>query len=109
MIRSSFPPQAATRSFYFAVVLSVIAFAISAQITTAQGPRVRPGRYQIQNVASDKFMDIDRNDGSIRQWEFGNQRSQLWDIEQMVMSTSHPQKTGCFWTSPAAIPATKHA
>jgi hypothetical protein len=26
-------------------------------------------------------MDIDRNDGSIRQWEFGNQRSQLWDIE----------------------------
>jgi hypothetical protein len=81
MIRSSFPPQAATRSFYFAAVLSVIAFATTAQITTAQGPRVRPGRYKIQNVASDKFMDIDRNDGSIRQWEFGNQRSQLWDIE----------------------------
>jgi hypothetical protein len=81
MIRSSSPQQAATRSFYFAAVLSVIAFAITAQITTAQGPRVRPGRYKIQNVASDKFMDIDRSDGSIRQWEFGNQRSQLWDIE----------------------------
>jgi hypothetical protein len=26
-------------------------------------------------------MDIDTNDGSIRQWESGNQRSQLWDIE----------------------------
>jgi hypothetical protein len=59
----------------------VIAFAITAQVTAAQGPRVRPGRYKIQNVASDKFMDIDRNDGSIRRWEFGNQRSQLWDIE----------------------------
>jgi hypothetical protein len=58
-------------------------------------------------------MDIDRNDGSICQWEFGNQRSQLWDIELAangyVYIRSDPQKTGCFWTSPAAILATKHA
>jgi hypothetical protein len=32
-------------------------------------------------LPANKFMDIDRNDGSIRLWEFGNQRIQLWDIE----------------------------
>jgi hypothetical protein len=81
MIRSSFAPRAATRSYYFAAVLCVIAFAIPVRIASAQGPRIRPGRYKIQNAASDKFMDIDRNDGTIHQWEFGNQKSQLWDIE----------------------------
>jgi hypothetical protein len=81
MIRSSFAPRAATRSYYFAAVLCVIAFAIPVRIASAQGPRIRPGRYKIQNAASDKFMDIDGNDGTIHQWEFGNQKSQLWDIE----------------------------
>jgi hypothetical protein len=81
MIRSGFAPRAVARSFYFAAMLGVLAFTIPVRIASAQGPHMRPGRYKIQNAASDKFMDIDRNDGTIRQWEFGNQKSQLWDIE----------------------------
>jgi hypothetical protein len=39
MIRSSFPPQAATRSFYFVAVLSVIAFAHGTDYDCAGSPR----------------------------------------------------------------------
>jgi hypothetical protein len=52
MIRSSFPPQAATRSFYFVVVLSVIAFAHGTDYDCQGSPR-QTGRYKMQNVASE--------------------------------------------------------
>jgi Ricin-type beta-trefoil lectin domain-like len=75
-------------SVAFRLVLLVAAFCwMAAAAVPAQRndrpPSRRAGRFTIQNAASDKFMDIDRNDGStVRQFDASNQRSQMWDIEE---------------------------
>ncbi len=82
MTRSRVSRRTARNPIFFSAVGCLIAFAALAQTVSAQYARVRPGRYEIQNTASDKFMDIDRNDGTIvHQWEASNQRSQQWDIQ----------------------------
>ena len=83
-----------SRTAHFALALiAVSAFAIpSAQAQLPSGYS-GPGRYQIQNVASGKVLDVDLRDGrTLRQWAaaYGsdqlnppsNIRNQQWDIQE---------------------------
>jgi hypothetical protein len=102
MIRSSFPPQAATRSFYFAAVLSVIAFAITALLRLRRVPASEPGDTRskmlpaISSWISTGTTEVSASGNSA----IKEARCGISSWRQMVMSTSDPQKTGCFWTSP---------
>jgi hypothetical protein len=80
MTRFSVSRRNTVISFFVPVTFCLIAFAIAARLASAQG--LGPGRYEIQNAASDKFMDVDRSDGiTVRQWESNRQKSQQWEIE----------------------------
>jgi hypothetical protein len=74
-------------------LIAASAFAIPAAQAQSPSGYFGPGRYQIQNVASGKVLDVDLRDGrTVRQWAaaYGsdqlnppnNVRNQQWDIEE---------------------------
>jgi hypothetical protein len=82
MTRSIVNKRTISISFFVLAILSLNTLAAQAQMNGAQSPYIRPGRYEIQNAASEKFMELDRSDGTtVWQWEAGHQKNQQWDIE----------------------------
>ena len=58
-----------------------MAFFAAARAPLPQSAYVGPGRYEIQSVASNKFMTASTTEGNyVRQWEAANSTNQWWDI-----------------------------
>src|SRR2546423_7032033 len=62
-------------------LFSVLNLSLSAAPARAQDGYTGPGRYEIENAASGKLLEMNRQDGrTVQQWTRDKHRSQLWDI-----------------------------
>ena len=68
--------------FVLMVVLGTLVFFTSAGTPLPQTTYGGPGRYDIQSVASNKFMTVVSTEGNyVRQWDAADSTNQWWDID----------------------------
>lgn len=76
-------PKAVTPGWLMLVAaLGLAAFSTQAGTPPAEGLYVGPGRYEIENKASGKVLEVNLRDGrTVQQWRRAHRRNQQWDIE----------------------------
>jgi hypothetical protein len=90
-----FPPKGELAMKRYRTLLNIILFLLiivvisglarhstAAKTPNPQNSYAGPGRYEIENVASGKVLEVDRKDRrSVQQWSRTGQPNQQWDIE----------------------------
>jgi hypothetical protein len=82
-----------------------------ARTPSPQSGYAGPGRYEIENVASGKVLDLNRQDQrTVVQWSRTHAQTQLWDIEDAGNGYVYVKSaaTGLPWISTAGVPEMAH-